>query len=99
MSPSRHPMTYYFANRFVMTEHETFFVPYRREFDFPAMVDVLREIFDLDDPEIYREVRNKLAVGRIIVGDYYPSTEEVVIQVPLEKSQYTEKRIGEVFGR
>ena len=39
-----------------------------------------------------------MAVGRIIVGDHFPSTKEVVIQVPLEKSQYTERRIREVFG-
>jgi len=55
-------------------------------------------IFDLDDPEIYRKVRVKLAVGRIVVGDYFPKTKEVMIEVPLEESQYTEKRIREVFG-
>jgi len=92
-------MTYYFCNKFVLTEQRAYFFPYRREFCFPLIVDILREIFDLDDPGVYRKVRNKLAVGRIIVGDYYPSTEEVVIQVPLVKSQYTEKRIEEVFGQ
>ena len=99
MSPSRHPITYYFANRFVITEDETFFVPYRREFDFPPMTDVLREIFDLDDPQVHGEVRGKLAVDGIIVGDFFPRTKQVVIQVPLETSGYVEKRIDEVFGR
>jgi len=92
-------MPYYFANRFVITEDETFFVPYRREFDFPPMIDILREIFDLDDPEVYREIRARLAIGMIIVGDYFPSSKDVVIQVPLETSEYTEKRIREVFGQ
>jgi len=55
-------------------------------------------IFDLDEPEIYREVRGRLAVGMIIIGDYFPSTEEVVIQVPLETNEYVERRIAEVFG-
>jgi len=91
-------MTYYYCNRFVLTEDGSFFVPYSSEFCFPPIVDILREIFDLDDPEIYKEVRGKLAVGSIIVGDYFPSTGELVIQVPLETSEYTEKRIREVFG-
>ncbi len=99
MTPSKHPMTYYFCNKFVLTEQRAYFFPYRREFCFPLIVDILREIFDLDDPGVYRKVRNKLAVGRIIVGDYYPSTEEVVIQVPLEKSDFVERRIEEVFGQ
>jgi hypothetical protein len=46
------------------------------------MRDILGEIFDLEDPEVFREVRGRLAVGRIIVGDYFPKTTEVVIQVP-----------------
>jgi len=62
-------------------------------------VHILREIFDMDDPVVYREVSGKLAVGRIVVGDYFPSTNEVVIQVPLESTEYVEKRIDEVFGR
>ncbi len=98
MSPSRHPMTYYFDNKFVLTEDRSYFFPYRRELCFPPMMDILREIFDLDDPEVYRDVRGRLAIGRIIVGDFFPSTQEVIIQVPLEKCQYTEKRIREVFG-
>jgi hypothetical protein len=98
VSPSKHPMTYYRANRFLLTEDSSYFFPYREEFLYPPLVDILREIFDLDDPAIYREVRGKLAVGLIIVGDYFPKTKELVIQVPLVESQYTEKRIREIFG-
>ena len=97
MPPSEHPITYYYDNKFVLTERRSYFFPYRRELCFPPMRDILREIFDLDDAEVYRELKGRLAVGGIIVGDYFPSTKELVIQVPLEKSQYTEKRI-EVFG-
>ncbi len=99
MSPSEHPITYYFCNKFVLTEHRSFFFPYRQEFSFPPIRDILGEIFDLDDPDVYREVRARLAVGKIIVGDYFPKTEEVIIQVPLVKSDYVERRIEEVFGQ
>ena len=97
MSPLRHPMPYYFTNKFVITEHSSYFFPYRMELCFPPMIENFREIFDLDDPEVYREVRVALAVGKTIVGIFVPK--EVVIEVPLEKRQYTEKRIREVFGR
>ena len=93
------PVTYYFVNRFVITEDRAWFVPYRTEFDWPVLRDILSEIFDLDDPEVYRDVRDRLAVSRIIVGDYYPKTKEVVIQVPLETNDYVEMRIREVFGQ
>jgi hypothetical protein len=95
---SEHPITYYFANKFVITEDRAYLVPYRRELCWPCMRDILGEIFNLDDRKVFRVVRDRLAVGRIIVGDYFPSTGEVVIQVPLQKSQYTAKRIKEVFG-
>ena len=45
LSPSKHPMTYYFTNKFVITEHGSFFFPYRSEFSFPLMIDILREIW------------------------------------------------------
>ena len=37
-------------------------------------------------------------MGRIVVGDYFPKTKDVIVQVPLEKSEYVERRIEEVFG-
>jgi hypothetical protein len=96
---SEHPITYYFENRFVITENQSYFVPYRRELDWPNMRHILGEIFQIEDPKVFREVRGGLAVGRIIVGDYFPSTGEVVIQVPLGISNFVEKRIKEVFGQ
>ena len=98
MSLSRHPIAYYVDNKFVLTENRAYFVPYRSELDWPPVRNVLGEIFNLDDPEVFGEVRARLAVGRIIVGDYFPKTEEVVIQVPLDISGYVTRRIKEVFG-
>jgi|SRR5215212_8036201 len=68
------------------------------ELCFPPMKDILGEIFDMDDPRVFREVRISLAVGRIIVGDYFPKSKDVLIQLPLETSGYVERRIREVFG-
>jgi len=67
-------MTYYYDNKFVLTEHGSYFFPFRREFCFPPVMDILQEIFDLDDPEVYKEVGARLAVGRIIGGDYFTPT-------------------------
>ena len=92
------PLRYYHENRFVITEDRAYFVPYRREVDWPLVRDILGEIFDLDDPEVYREVEGRFSEGEIIVGSYYPSTEGVVIEVPLETSGYVRRRIEEVFG-
>ena len=64
----------------------------------PPTKDILGEIFDLKNPEVYREVEDRFSEGRIIIGDYFPKTEEIVIQVPLKTSEYVEKRIKEVFG-
>ena len=99
MSSSRHPITYYFCNKFVLTEDGSYFFPYRREFSFPPMRDILQEIFDLEDPEVYKEVEGRFSEGRIIVGEYFPSTKEIIIQFPKESDEYVEKRIKEVFGQ
>ena len=37
-------------------------------------MDILQEIFDLDDPGVYKEVGARLAMGRIIGGDYFTPT-------------------------
>ena len=82
----------------MITEDRAYFVPYRREFDWPIMKDILMEIFDLDDPGIYKEVEGRFSEGRIIVGSYFPSNEEIIIHTPLERSGYVQRRIEEVFG-
>ena len=82
-------------NKFVITEGAAYFVPCPN--NSPAMIEILGEVFDLDDPEIFGEVDDKLDEGRIILGDYHPSTKEIIVHTPLETNEYVEKRIGEVF--
>jgi hypothetical protein len=88
-----------YLNKFVVTEDEAHFVPYLHRTDAPKMVEILGEIFDLDDPEVYREVDGKLFGGRIILGFYDPAHKEIIVHTPLETSEYVERRIEEVFGR
>src|SRR5215204_5324448 len=57
-----------YRNKFVITEDESYFVPYLKKTDAPRMIDILGEIFDLNDPQIYRDVDGKLIGGRIILG-------------------------------
>ena len=92
------PVAYYHENRFVITEDKAWFVPYRRELDWPPARDILAAIFDLDDPDVYERVDNMLFDGLIVIGSYFPSSGEVIVQVPLESSEYTRSRIEEVFG-
>ena len=91
------PVAHYHENRFVITEDGAWFVPYRKELDRPVAIDILAAIFDLDDPAVHEDVDNKLSEGLIIIGSYFPSSGEVIVQVPLEPSEYTRGRIGEVF--
>ena len=92
------PVAYYHENRFVITEDKAWFVPYRRELDWPRAIDILAAIFDLDDPAVHERVDNMLESASLIIGSYFPSSGEVIVQVPLEPSEYTRSRIGEVFG-
>ena len=92
------PVAYYHENRFVITEDGAWFVPYRRELDWPTARDILAEIFDLDDPAVYESADKMLDDGLIVIGSFFPSNGEVIVQVPLESNGYTRGRIGEVFG-
>ena len=91
-------MTYYDENKFVITEDRAYFVAYRREIDWPIMRDIIGTIFDLDDPEVYRDVEDRFSEGKVIVGYYYPKTRHVTIIFPEEWGGYVERRIEEVFG-
>ena len=83
-------------NKFVITEDAAYFVPCLD--NAPAIIEILGEVFDLDDHEVFRESDDRLDEGRSILGDYHPSTKEIIVHTPLETSEYVEKRIGEVFG-
>ena len=92
------PVAYYHENRFVITEDKAWFVPYRRELDWPTARDILAAIFDLDDPAVHESVDKMLDDGLIVIGSFFPSNGEVIVQVPLEPNGYTRGRIGAVFG-
>ncbi len=83
-------------NKFVITEGAAYFVPCPN--NTPTMIEILEEVFDLDDPQVHRDVDGRLFGGRIILGYFEPATKEVVIHVPLETSGYVRRRIEEVFG-
>ncbi len=82
-------------NKFVITEDAAYFVPCLDTS--PAMIEILGEVFDLDDPQVHRDVDGRLFGGKIVLGYFEPATKEVVIQTPLETSSYVERRVGEVF--
>lgn len=86
-----------YENKFVVTEDGAYFVPYLIEIDTPKTIEILGQIFDLDNPKVVRDVDGKIFAGRIILGYYDPSTREVVIHTPLETSEYVERRMREVF--
>ncbi len=84
-------------NKFVITEDAAYFVPCQN--NSPAMIEILGEVFDLDDPRVHGDVDGRLFGGRIVLGYFEPATKEVVIHTPLETSSFVEKRIEEVFQR
>ena len=61
MKLSKRPVAHYRENRFVLTEDEAWFVPYRREFDWPPMADILAAVLDLG-----------VVAESFIVGSYFP---------------------------
>jgi hypothetical protein len=85
-------------NKFVITEDRAYFLPYLNRAEAPPFIEILGEIFNLEDPEIYREVDGKLFGGKIILGHYSPFNKEVIISTPLEISEDVEKRIKDIFG-
>ncbi len=73
-----------YKNKFVITEAESYFTPYLRKTDTPKMIEILGEIFDLNDPKVHKEVDDKLLGGRMILGYYDPSTKEIIVHTPLD---------------
>ncbi len=83
-------------NKFVVTEEEAYFSPVASG-DVPRFVDILAEIFDLDDPEVVEVLDDKFDSGRLILG-YLEADGGLDIHVPLEQNEYVEKRLQEVLG-
>ena len=55
------PVGYYHENRFVLTEDEAWFTPYRREPDWPPFDRVLEAVSDLG-----------ASTDSVVVGSYFP---------------------------
>lgn len=85
-------------NKFVITEDRVYFLQCKDRVEAPRFIEILGEIFDLDDTKTFEVVNGQLSGGKIILGYYDPSTKEIDIHVPLESNDYVEKRIKEVFG-
>lgn len=85
-------------SRFVITENEAYFAPYLKNLDHPRLIDLLSQVFDLEDPEVIEGVINQdLKEGRIAVGHHDPLTGEVrtTINIPNDRLK---GRLKEVFG-
>jgi len=87
-----------YKNKFVVTEDNAYFIPCVGNTDVPSFRYILNEVFDLDDPEVFKRVDDRLAGGRMILGYYDPFNNEVTVHTPLETSEYLEKRLKEIFG-
>ncbi len=86
-----------YKNKFVVTEDKAYFVLCVADTDIPSFNSILHEVFNLDDPEIYKRVDEGLGSGRIILG-YYDLDGFLDIHVTLERSHHIEKRLEEIFG-
>ena len=83
-------------NKFVINEERAYFLPCQDRAEAPQFIEILGEIFDLDGPA-YEEVDQKLSEGKIILGYYDPSSEEVDVHLPLEINDHVQNRLREVF--
>ena len=87
-----------YKNNFIVTEDKAYFVPCVAHTDVPSFKDVLNEIFDLDDPEVFKWVDERLDSGRMILGYFDPSEKEITVHTPRGTSEYVKKRLKETFG-
>ncbi len=83
-------------NKFVVTEEDAYFVPVASGEDAPRFVDILAEVFDLEDPEVVKALDEEDDNGKLILG-YWEEDGGLDIHVPLEQSEYVNKRLQEVL--
>ncbi|PLS82735.1 MAG: hypothetical protein CYG60_23670 [Actinobacteria bacterium] len=67
-------------NKFVVTEEEAYFFPVASDEDVPLFVDILAEVFNLNDPEVVRVLDEKFDGGKLILG-YLEANGELDIHV------------------
>ena len=85
-------------SRFVITEERAYFRPVAKGKNWPGTIDILARIFDLEDPDVFNDVSERLLTGNVIRGHYEPSTRQVVIMGLSEPSAHLEGRIKDAFG-
>ena len=86
-------------SKFVVTEDDAFFVSYEgSEVSPPDFVAILGAVFDLDDEEVFKSLGKSMDDGLLILGYYDPPSGEVDIHIPLERTEYVEKRLAEIIG-
>ncbi|MDP9426694.1 MAG: hypothetical protein M3P37_11855 [Actinomycetota bacterium] len=83
-------------NKFVVTEEEAYFLAVASG-DVPRFVDILAEVFNLVDSEVVKALDEMFDSGTLILG-YLEADGGLDIHVPLERNEYVEKRLQEVFG-
>ncbi|HKH12721.1 MAG TPA: hypothetical protein VKA73_16400 [Rubrobacter sp.] len=86
------------ASRFVITEERAYFYPIAKGKNGPGTIDILARIFDLEDPEVFKDVSERLLTGNVVRGHYAPSTGQVAIMGASKPSAYLQRRIEDVFG-
>lgn len=85
-------------SRFVITQERAYFHPITEGKNRPVLIDILAQIFDLEDPEVIERVINRdLKEGRIAVGHHDPLTGEVRTMISAPNDRLKE-RLKEVFG-
>ena len=85
-------------NKFIITEDAAYFVPFIKALNRPGTIDILAHAFDLEDPDVFNDVSERLLTGYVIRGHYDPSTGQVAIMGASEPSAYLDRRIEDVFG-
>lgn len=85
-------------SRFVITEERAYFHPLSKGKNKPSTIDILAQIFDLEDANVFNDVSERLITGNVIRGHYEPSTRQVVIMGLSEPSAHLEGRIKDAFG-
>ena len=83
-------------NKFVVSEEEAYFLPVASDKAVPSFVNILAEIFDLEDPEVVKVLDKSFDGGKLILG-YLEADGELDIHTPSECSEYVNKRLQEVF--
>ena len=82
-------------NKFVVTEEEAYFVICASS-DTPRFVDILTQVFDLEDPEAVKALDEKFDSGKLILG-YLEADGELDLHVPSNRSEYVNRRLKQVL--